>query len=423
MAVTVENSAIENSADPVDLLAPDLVADPFGGYARMREHAPVLTGTIMGGPPMWLVTRYEDVRRVLTDPRFLSDPAAAAPGGPDIREAVLNRMNIPEDLIGYLGNKLSVSDGAEHARLRSLVSRGLTARRVSALRPRVEEITAALLDQVAAAGGDGSPVDLVEALCYPLPITVICELVGIDEADRPRFRDWGRALSTMDAERLPTALRGCVELVREVIGRRRAEPRDDLVTALVQAQREDGARVADHEMISLILSLVTAGHQTTTYLLGNSVLALMERPDQLAMLRADPSLWAHAVHEFMRLGPTQFGQPRYPCEDVELGGVTIPAGAPVAPLILAANTDPRRFGDPDRLDVCRAPGSSESHLGFGQGAHYCLGAPLASQETEVGLHALFTRFPGLSLAVPRAQIPWTLRPGFTRVAQLPVRLG
>ncbi|MEU9143423.1 cytochrome P450 [Streptomyces sp. NPDC048349] len=411
----------ENPATTVDLFAPDLIADPFAAYARMREQAPVLTGSMMGGPPMWLVTRYDDVRRVLTDPLFLNNPASVPAGRAGSRFTVMK--GVSSDVVDYLAGKLIEIDGDDHRRLRRLVSRAFTARRVAALRPRVEEITATLLDRMAEAGRDGTPVDLVESFCFELPATVICELVGIDEADRADWYRWGRALMvpTEHAEQLPAVFRECADHLLAVIASRRAEPRDDLISALVQVQEEDGDRLTDREMVKLVFSLVLAGHETTMHLIGNSVLALLEHPEQLALLREDPSRWPHAVQELMRLGPTQFGNPRYPAEDVELGGVAIPAGAPVLPLILSANTDPRRFGCPERLDVGREMGTG--HLGFGQGAHYCLGAPLALQEAEVALHALFTRFPDLSLAVAREEVPWVLRTGFTAAAAIPLRLG
>ncbi|MEU9250398.1 cytochrome P450 [Streptomyces sp. NPDC048270] len=409
----------ESPAAPVDLFSPDLIADPFAGYARMREQAPVLTGSFMGGPPMWLATRYEDVRRVLTDPLFLNNPASVPGAGS--RFTVMK--DVSSDVVEYLSGKLIEIDGDDHLRLRRLVSKAFTARRVAMLRPRIEEITGTLLDRMAEAGRDGTPVDLVGSFCFELPATVICELVGIDAADRADWYAWGRALmAPMEhAEILPTVFRDCADYLFGVIAARRAEPRDDLVTALVEVQEDDGDRLTDREMVKLVFTLVIAGHETTMNLIGNSVLALLEHPDQLALLREDPSRWPQAVLELMRLGPTQFGNPRYPAEDVELGGVRIPAGAPVLPLILSANTDPRRFGCPERLDIGRETGTG--HLGFGQGAHYCLGAPLALQEAEVALHALFTRFPDLCLAVPREEIPWVLRTGFTAVAELPLRLG
>ncbi|MFF1606424.1 cytochrome P450 [Amycolatopsis sp. NPDC058278] len=415
------------SAKPVDLFSPEVVADPFGWYARLREeplpHTGTLNiGTMMGGPDMWLATRYEDVLTVLTDPRFLTNPPSDSPLA-DIRDGVFKAMNFPEDLIPWMANKLNTADGEDHTRLRKLVSYALTARRVNALRPRVEKITEDLLDRMAELGADGSPVDIVEEFCFPLPVTVICELVGIDEPDRAAWHAWGNAMATMDGPKIPPALRQCIALSRELMARRRVEPKDDLVTALVQAQAEDPGRVSDDEIVGILFSLVTAGHQTTTYLIGNSVLFLLEQPDQLARLKAEPALWAQAVRELQRLGPLQFTQARFPSEDVELGGVTIPRGTPVAPLLLAANTDPRKFPEPDKLLVDRLSVANEMHLSFGKGIHRCLGQHLAYQEAEVALHGLFTRFPDLALAVPRDEIPWILRPAFTRTKTLPLKLA
>ncbi|MBW0105877.1 cytochrome P450 [Pseudonocardia sp. KRD291] len=406
-------------SEPVDLFAPDLLSDPYAGYARLREQAPVLTASMMGGPPMWLVTRYADVRTVLTDPRFANDPATA--GGPDIRAALMAKLGLPDEMADYLAQNILNSDGADHTRLRKLVSRAFTVRRVSELRPRVEEIAATLLDDLAAAGAGGTPVDLVEAFSYPLPITVICELVGIDEPERAQWHRWGRDLSGMDRDAMPVALREMVAHVQDMIARRRAEPADDLLTALVQAQEDDGDRLTDKEMVTMVIALVIAGHETTAHLVSNAVLALLSRPDQLDRLRADDTLWPQAVHELMRLrGPVQILQTRYAVSDVELGGTTVPAGAPVQAVVVSANTDPREFADPDRLDVEREAGRGEGHLGFGQGAHYCLGAALARQEAEVALRALFTRFPDLRPAVPVEEIRFVERPGFRRVEALPL---
>ncbi|WP_067800093.1 cytochrome P450 family protein [Actinomadura formosensis] len=411
----------ENQADPVDLFSPEVVADPFGAHARVREAPTLQIGGFMGGPPMYLAARYEDVRQVLTDRRFLTNPLDDSPAE-DIRNGVFKYLDVPEDLIPWLKNLINASDGADHARLRKLVSYALTAHRVGKFRPRVEELTANLLDELAEMGGDGTPIDLVQTFCYPLPVTVICELVGVDEADRPYWREWSDAMATLDGERLPGSVRKTLQVARDMIERRRAEPKDDLVTALVQAQTQDPGRVSDDELVGILFSLVTAGHQTTTYLIGNSVLALLEHPDQLDRLKADPSLWPQAVRELQRLGPIQFGQPRFATEDIEVGGVMIPRGMPVVPLIMAANTDPRKFPEPDKLIVDRLAVGSESHLGFGKGIHRCLGQHVAYLEAEVALRGLFTRFPNLHLTVPREEVPWILRPGFTRTKDLPVRL-
>lgn len=406
----------------VDLMDPAVTADPYVAYGRLREQAPTATVTMMGSPPAVLATRYDDVRTVLTDPRFVTDPALA--GGPDTRETIMEQMEVPADVADYLLRTILTVDGAEHTRLRRLVSRAFTVRRVAALRPRVEEITAALLDQVAAAGAGGAPVDLVEALAYPLPITVICELVGVPEADRAQWHEWGSVLTTMDRERTGPALRAAIAHVHALVDARRAEPTDDLISALVAAQEEDGDRLSDREMVTMIFAIVMAGHETTAHLLSNGALALLGAPDQLAALRADPAGWPAAVNELMRArGPVQFTQLRYPTVDVELGGTAIPAGTPVIAGLLPANHDPRAFDRPDELDLARPTGRGEGHVGFGQGAHYCLGAALARQEGEVGLRMLFERFPGLRLAVPADEVVWLPRPGFSRVAALPVRVG
>jgi cytochrome P450 len=411
----------ETSAEPVDLFSPEVVADPWGAHARVREAPTLQIGGFMGGPPMYLAARYEDVKQVLTDKRFLTNPLPDSPAE-DIRNGVFEHLDVPEDLIPWLKNLINASDGDDHARLRKLVSYALTAYRVNKFRPRVEEITANLLDELAEVGGDGSPIDLVETFCYPLPVTVICELVGVDEEDRPLWRSWSDAMATLDGERLPGEVRKTLAAARAMIERRRAEPKDDLVTALVQAQEKNEDIVTDDELVGILFSLVTAGHQTTTYLIGNSVLALHEHPDQLARLKAEPELWPQAVRELQRLGPIQFGQPRFAIEDVEVGGVVIPRGMPIVPLIMAANADPRMFPEPEKLKIDRLAVGSEKHLGFGKGIHRCLGQHVAYLEAEVALRGLYTRFPDLSLAVPREEIPWILRPGFTRTKDLPVRL-
>ena len=411
----------ETSAEPVDLFSPEVVADPWGAHAAVREAPTLQIGGFMGGPPMYLAARYEDVRQVLMDQRFQCNPLADSPAE-DIRNGVFRHLDMPEELIPWLKNLINASDGEEHARLRKLVSYALTAHRVGKFRPRVEALTSELLDKLAADGADGTPIDLVESYCYPLPVTVICELVGVDEEDRPQWRAWSDAMATLDGKRLPEEVRKTLISARAMIERRRAEPKDDMVTALVEAQAKNPGIATDDELVGILFSLVTAGHQTTTYLIGNSVLALHEHPDELARLKADPTLWPQAVRELQRLGPIQFGQPRFATEDIEVGGTVIPRGMPIVPLIMAANSDPRKFPEPEKLKIDRLAVGSESHLGFGKGIHRCLGQHVAYLEAEVALRGLYTRFPDMTLAVPRKEIPWILRPGFTRTKDLPVRL-
>jgi len=411
------------TGDLPDVMAPELLADPYRGYGRLRERAPVLRASFMGAGLTWMVTRYEDVHAVLGDSRFVNNPASVpglAVANPI--EKLMESFGLSEEDARFLGENILGSDPPDHSRLRKLVSRAFTVRRVGELRPRVEAITAGLLDALAAAP---EPVDLLERFCYPLPITVICELVGIPEADRPDWRRWGRALVSMDPERMPPALHEMVANVQGLIEVRRSVPEDDLLTGLIRAHDEDGDRLSNDELVTFVVTLVFAGHETTAHLIGNSIAALLGHPDQLALLRERPALWPTAVHELVRwCGTALLTGLRYAAEDVRLGDVLIKAGEPVSAVLVAANFDPRQYTDPDRLDVTRQPaGRGEGHVGFGHGAHYCLGAALARQEAEVALHALFDRFPGLALAVPESELAWEPVPGSRRLTALPVRLG
>jgi cytochrome P450 len=400
-----------------DIMDPALIVDPYGGYGRLREEGPVLRGRTPDGSPAWYVTRQEDVRTVLGDPRFVNS-ATSVPGVDvdSIRDKMLEMVGVPREYAHFIADTILDADGEDHTRLRKLVSRAFTVRRVSDLRPRVEQITAELLDRFT------DPVDLMTEFAYPLPITVICELVGVPEADRPAWRRWGNAFLTMKKDIVSDAVREMVGHVQDLIAWRRAEPGDDLLTALVNVHDEDGDRLSEDELATMILTLVMAGHETTAHLIGNATVALLTHPDQVALLRADPSLWPGAVHELMRwCSPVQLTRIRYVTTDVELGGVTIRKGEAVQALLVSANRDPRTYPDPDRLDVTRRPaGRGEGHVGFGHGFHYCLGAALARQEGEVALRALFERFPGLALVTD--ELEWLQVPGIRRLARLPVRL-
>jgi cytochrome P450 len=403
-----------------DVMDPGLIADPVGGYGRLREQAPVLRGRAPEGSAAWFVTRQADVRTVLSDPRFVNS-ARSVPGVSvdSVRDRLVGMVGIPADIAHYFADSILDHDGADHSRLRKLVSRAFTVRRVGALRPRVEEITAGLLARMARLP---EPVDLVAEYAYPLPITVICELVGVPEEHRPAWHRWSNALMLMQRDATPAAAREMIDHVHDLIARRRAEPADDLLTALVDVQEEDGDRLGADELVTMVLTLVVAGHETTAHLIGNATLALLTHPDQLALLRAEPALWPGAVHELMRwCGPVQIARMRYAAEDVDLGGVSIRRGDVVQPVLVSANHDPREYQDAERLDVTRRPaGRGEGHVGFGHGFHYCLGAALARQEGEVALRALVERFPRLALADHDPE--WVPVPGLRRLGRLPLRL-
>jgi cytochrome P450 len=400
----------------VDLLDPTLMADPHGVFGKLRDQAPLWRGRTMAGEPVWYVMGSPEVRAVLADNRFVVTPVLPAPGTENVRAQLLAGMGVPPELAKYLQDLLPDAEGAEHTRLRKLVSRAFTVRRVSEMRSRVEEITSALLDDIEAAGP--GPVDLLKMFAYPLPSTVISELIGVPEADRAAWQEWADVLAVLDQEKYAAALGGMVGKIEELVRRHRAEPADDLMSSLLQVHTEDGDRLSEEELVKLLITLVNTGYETTAHLIGNGVAALLRHPEQLAMLRRDPGLWPLAVHELVRLWvPVRVTAVRYATEPMELAGVRIEAGEAVQPVLISANTDPRQCPHPEQLDITRHEERGESHLGFGYGVHYCLGAPLARQTAEVGLAALFRRFPDLALA---SEPEWIPNPLMVLQANLPV---
>lgn len=401
-----------------ELYSDSFRADPHAVFAQMREHDPVLCQPgIDGETPIWFVTRHEDVAAVLVDDeRFVRDPRLALTGaqleelaGPPVAEAINNHML----------NR----DGDDHRRLRRLVTKAFTPRMVEQLRPRIQEIADGLIDAVAGPGSPGAgSMDLAAAYAFPLPITVIAELLGVPQADQDRFRDWSDAIITPvigseALERFFGQMGELVEYLTELFAERRAEPRDDLVSALLAARDAQDA-LSEEEVFGTVVLLIVAGHETTVGLIGNAVLHLLGHPDQLALLRADPSLLPGAIEELLRYdGPVERTLNRWAATDVELGGHTIRRGELVIAIVSSADRDPDRFPEPDRLDVTR---EDARHLAFGRGSHYCLGAPLARLEAEIALETLFRRLPGLRLAVPREELEWRPTPGFRRLVSLPV---
>jgi cytochrome P450 len=370
--------------DPPDLYHPPPV------YAELLPDTPVSRATMPDGKQVWLVMSHAGVRTVMTDQRF----SRAAAVGPDAPDAGLGAV-AAESILGM--------DPPEHTRLRRLVGRAFTARRVAELRPRIEQITEELLDAMAT---KPRPVDLVENLSLPLPVQVICELLGVPVADRERFHAWSDAMLgsiKRDPAEIMGAFRQIGAYLAELIEAKRREPADDMLTALIAA-RDEHDRLSEKELVNLGVALLVAGHETTANQLNMCVLTLMRYPDQLRRLQEDPNLMPVAIEELMRfvqLGGGGGGMVRVTTADVEVCGVTIPAGEAVIPLSPAANRDPSVFSDPDRLDLGR---QSNPHLAFGAGVHHCLGAQLARVELEVALGALLRRFPGLRVVVPDAEL-------------------
>ena len=382
----------------IDLTDLDVIRDPFARYGAVRERSPMARMQIPGVGPVWVVTRHAGARAMLGDPRFEINA-----------DSFMRPAGIPEHCLAYM-RTMSEMSGPEHSRLRRLASPAFTARRAAEFRPRIEPIVNGLLD------GLPQEVDLLEHFARPLPIDVICELVGIPEEARPRWREYGAAVATNHGQGFADAVPGIVAGAKAAVAQSRTNPGDDLVADLVRLQAEDGDRMDDVEMVTLVWHLVLAG-QTPTNLIANAVDALLSHPEQLAALRADNTLMPRAVEELTRwCGPTLLTIPRYASEDTELEGQTIKKGDAVSASVAATNRDPRVYDDPERLDITRTP---KAHLGFGHGPHFCLGASLARVQVEVALTALLARSPNLATTSTPQR---ALDPGTWRLTALPVAL-
>lgn len=396
-----------------DLASPAFKADPYPTYARLREEAPVFRTTLGFRRPAWLVARYDDVAALLRDPRFAKDPLNAR--GPGRGSA---GPWVPGFLRPLTRNMLDL-DAPDHTRLRALVQKAFTPRLVEGLRPRIQALVDELLTRAQRAGR----AELVRDFALPVPLTVIAELLGVPEADQPRFHQWSdRILSGspgIGALRLLPAVRSLLGYLRQLFAERRAAPRDDLITALVQAE-EAGDRLDEDELLGMVFLLLAAGHETTVNLIGTSVLTLLQRPGEFDRLRQEPGLIRSAVDELVRFNsPVEVATERYAREDVTIADVRIRRGEMVLGLIGSANRDGAHFAAPDALDLARDP---NRHLGFGLGAHYCIGAPLARLETQIALSSLLERAPDLRLAVPPGSLRWRRHAFLRGLRQLPVVL-
>ncbi len=371
-----------NVAEALDL-------DPT--YAQLREQEPLSRVKLPYGEEAWLATRYEDVKVVLGDPRF-SRAATVERDEPRLR---------PRQQVGGI---LSM-DPPDHTRLRRMVAKAFTQRRVEELRPRTQDIADDLVSSMVERGG---PVDLVEDFALPLPITVICELLGVPFEDRADFRVWSDAfLSTnkLTAAQVTDYADRMMDYIAGLIAQRRVEPADDLITGLITA-RDEHDELSEDEMVRLAAGILVAGHETTASQIPNFLHVLLTHPEQLQRLRAELDLIPSAVEELLRYVPLGVGAgfARYATEDVELGGVVVRAGEPVLSSIGSANRDEAVFGDPETLDLARA---EASHVGFGHGPHHCLGAQLARMELQVALRTLLTRLPGLGFPnSPEQDVTW-----------------
>lgn len=399
-----------------DLYSDAFRANTYATFARMREHDPVFCQPgIDGETPIWWVTRYEDAEAVLLDDeRFVRDPRLALPP-----EALAEWTASLPEAIAFIDSHMLNRDGEDHRRLRRLVSKAFTPRMIELLRPRIQEIADGLIDVVATQG----EMELVSEFAFPLPITVIAELLGVPPADRDRFRDWSAAmvspaLASDELERFGAKMVEFAGYLHALFEERRREPGEDLVSALV-AVEDGGDTLSEEELSSMVAILIVAGHETTVSLIGNATLALLSHPEQRAAIERDPSLLPRAVEELIRYdGPVERTLNRWAAVDVELRGQKIRRGESVVVVLGAADRDPERFAAPDTLDL--AAERSTRHLGFGRGPHFCLGAPLARLEAEIALGTVLRRLPGLRLAIPPEELRWRPVPLFRSLVALPV---
>lgn len=398
--------------EQVDLLSQDYKANPFPFYARLRDEAPVFRASLPMLGRVWLISRYDDVVSVLKDERLVKDPRNA---GLKHRRSVPQWL--PENLRALDQSMLDLDEPA-HKRLRTLVNKAFSRRGVEHFQDRIEAIADEHLDAMAAAGSG----DLVKALALPLPLIVISELLGIPRRDLGKMHRWSKAMISSTSKlglvlALPNIL-AFLRYLRRLFEQRRQSPRDDMLTALVQAE-EDGDRLSANELISMVLILIIAGHETTANLIGSGALALLQHPDQRDRLIREPDLIGPAVEELLRFtAPVEMGSENYAREDFTLHGVTIKKGELVFPLLASANRDQAQFEAPDRLDLARDP---NRHVALGSGIHFCLGAQLARMEGRIVIGKLVERFPGLELAVPAERLSWKRQIGLRGLKALPVR--
>jgi cytochrome P450 len=397
-----------------DLLSAEAVADPYAAFGALREHEPV---HYHAGHRSWLITRYEDVAAGFRDRRLSSDRVAsvyASKLDDAQREARAATFAVLSDWMVF-------KDPPDHTRLRNLVKLAFTPRAVQALQPRVVEIVEEVLD-VPAAG----TIDVVRDIAFPIPAMVIAEMLGVPAEDRDLFRAWSNAASTVifeavrddeDRRRAQDGLVALSDYLQDLVRRYRAHPGDNIISALIRAREHDDA-LSEGEVVNTCLLLLFGGHETTTNLIANGFLALIGHPDQRALLRADPSLVPAAVEELNRFdGPAKMVVRRAAC-DVELHGRLIPAGDRVLLVQCAANRDPRRFTEPDRVDIRR---EDNRNLAFGFGIHYCLGAPLARLEVATALPRMLERLADPVVDADRLTwLPLLLTRG---LSSLPVRYG
>ncbi|WP_030270825.1 cytochrome P450 family protein [Streptomyces sp. NRRL B-24484] len=394
-------------ADRPELFTWEFAADPYPAYAWLREHAPVHRTTLPSGVDAWLVTRYADARQALADARLSKNPVHHSE-----QAHRSGRVGIPGERQADLMTHLLNIDPPDHTRLRRLVSKAFTPRRVAEFEPRVQQLTDRLIDSFA----DRGTADLIHEFAFPLPIYAICDLLGVPPEDQDDFRDWAGMMlrhtkpgqSGGQRGGVGRAVRRIRTYLAELIHRKRADLGDDLISGLIRAS-DHGEHLTENEAAAMAFILLFAGFETTVNLIGNGLHALLRNPGQRALLqesvaRGESGLLETGIEELLRYdGPVELATWRFATRPLTIGGVEIPVGDPVLVVLAAADRDPARFADENTLDLARA---DNPHLGFGHGIHYCIGAPLARLEGRAALATLLTRLPDLALDADPADLRW-----------------
>jgi cytochrome P450 len=389
-------------------LSPEFVSNPYPVYAELRRQAPVHHVRTPDGDHVWLVVGHEACRAAFTDPRLSREWR---------RSGRMHQIKSTDEDDPNLAHLL-MADPPDHTRLRRLVSRDFTPRRIAALAPRVQEVADDLLD--AMLESPGRRADLVAAFAFPLPMTVICELLGVPQLDRDAFSGWStQAIAPTSGPEQAAAYTALTAYFTDLITDKRGSPGEDLLSTMIHAVDEGGDRLSPNELIGMCSLLLIAGHETTVNLISGGMRALFAHPAQAALLRADPDgLLDGAIEEFLRYdGPVETSTGRLALSDVELGGVLIPAGSTVLIAIADADRDPKRFEAPNEFDIRR---DARGHIAFGHGIHYCLGAPLARMEGRIALRSLLERCPDLAPDADPATLPWVPGMLMRGVRRLPV---
>lgn len=385
-----------------DLLTHEAKSTPHVFYARLRSTEPLI---YIEGLDAWLLTTYEDALWLFKDSRFTKDRRKLSPSE-EQRDETWGTFDL---------RTLLMVDPPDHTRLRRLVSKAFTPRMIEHQRSHIQQITNDLLDAVQPLGA----MDLIADFAYPLPLTVISDLLGIPVADRRQFRGWTQAMVDLNTgrEQRADAIRQFLNYIKFLLDEKRVRPAYDLTSGLVQAE-ENGDQLNENELISMLIILIIAGHETTVNLLGNGTLALLEHPGQLHLLQQDPELLPGAVEELLRYtAPVSLSDERWASEDIERHGKLIRKGQQVLAALVSANTDPQHIQGGDILDITRR---ENQHLAFGKGIHTCLGAPLARLEGQIAFGTLLRRLPRLRLAGDPAHLEWERNPTLRGLTSLPV---